>query len=85
MRPAADSPTTSVVASIRLSRPSASCDGLATISARRSSSHQQVPQVACEERHLVSAGYQHLLCGNDRVNRSLDVRTRKLVGGVLHV
>ena len=47
--------------------------------------HQQVAQVAGEERHLVGAGDQHLLGGDDRVDRRLDVRARELVRGVLDV
>ena len=47
--------------------------------------HQQVAQVAGEERHLVGAGDQHLVGGHDRVDRGLDVGARELVRGVLDV
>ena len=47
--------------------------------------HQQVSQVARKERHLIGAGDQDLVGGDDRVDRSLDVRARQLVGGVLDV
>ena len=47
--------------------------------------HQQVAQVAGEERHLVGAGDQHLLGRDDRVDRRLDVGARQLVRGVLDV
>ena len=47
--------------------------------------HQQVAQVAGEERHLVGAGDQHLLGRDDRVDRGLDVGARELVRGVLDV
>ena len=47
--------------------------------------HQQVAQVAGEERHLVGAGDQHLLGGDDRVDRRLDVGAEQLVRRVLDV
>ena len=65
----ADRPITSVCSSIRPSRPSASCDGLADDLGAQVEQHQQVAQVAGEERHLVGARDQHLL-GRRRSRRS---------------
>ena len=65
---------TSVCSSIRLEPPQGLLGRAGHDLRAQVEQHQQVAQVAGEERHLVGAGDQHLAGGHDRVDRGLDDR-----------